>query len=160
MNDPFRNFPYAVPANQRRQLGRLTDGERVAIESFALNGHERINSALRGQREMSTDIENAVDQIRSGLRKYPLSSDVRVTREVSGTVFGVVGPHAAASADQLVGQVFDEQGFMSTSMSPIPAHSERRRDPLTLDLLVPAGTPALAVGELSRVFPRTRVAHH
>lgn len=151
-DDPFRKIPYAVPDRETRPLDRLTNAERATIESFALNGFEHINGALRQQREMTADMQQAIARIRSGLRKYPLDHDVRVTREVSGIVFGLSSQQGTAAAHQLVGQVFDEPGFMSTSMAPTPAHSERRADPLTLDLLVPAGTPALAVGELSE-FP-------
>ncbi|MGV0740995.1 ADP-ribosyltransferase [Mycolicibacterium sp. XJ870] len=61
----------------------------------------------------------------------------------------MTGPTAARATEDIVGQVFDEPGFMSTSMAAIPAHSERRVEPQTLDLLVPVGTPALPVGELS-----------
>jgi hypothetical protein len=71
---------------------------------------------------------------------------LRVTREVSGHVFGVIDE---ASAELLAGQAFDEPGFLSTTMAEQPAHSSAHIDPLTLDLLVPAPTPALALGELS-----------
>lgn len=149
--DPLGNFPYAFPASAQRSSDRLTAAERASIESYAYNGYERVNQALRGQRTMTPDIQVEVDRIRAGLRKYPLESDVRVTREVSGAVFDI-GDEAraqAAAIESLIDEVFEEDGFMSTSMGPLPAHSTARRDPITLDLLVPAGTPAFAVGELS-----------
>lgn len=154
-NDPLGRYAYASPASEQRSLNRLTQQERVAIESFATNNYERVNAALRQLREMTPDIQHEVDVIRAGLRKYPLDHDVRVTREVSGAVYGIVGPDAAEAVEDIIGQVFDEPGFMSTSMAATPAHSERHEDPLTLDLLVPAGTPALAVGELSE-YPMER----
>ncbi|WP_165611120.1 ADP-ribosyltransferase [Mycolicibacterium conceptionense] len=148
-DDPLKKFPYAVPASEQRSLDRLTEQERATIEAFAFNGYERINGALREFREMTPDIQRSIDRIRDGLRKYPLDRDVRVTREVSGAVFGVSGPGDESAVAELIGQVFDEPGFMSTTMAANPAHSERHKNPLTLDFLVPAGTPALAIGPLS-----------
>ncbi|MFN3001872.1 ADP-ribosyltransferase [Mycolicibacterium wolinskyi] len=154
-NDPLGKWDYANPARELRSLSRLTDGEMAAIESFALNNYERINGALRGQREITPDIRRDINAIRSGLRKYPLDHDVRVTREVGGAVYGITAANAGSAVEALIGQVFDEYGFMSASMAPTPAHSARHHDPLTLDLLVPAGTPALAVQQLSE-YPLER----
>lgn len=149
-DDPLQQFDYAVPAAQRQPLNRLADDERASIEHYALGGFERVNQALRGQTKITPGIQHEVDRIRAGLRKYPLRNDTRVTREVSGGVFGIsAGGDAQADVEALIGRVFDEPGFMSTTMSPVPAHSPQHRAPITLDLVVPAGTPALAVGALA-----------
>jgi ADP-ribosyltransferase exoenzyme len=147
-DDFFAGIPFAVPAAEQRSLDRLTGDERTAIESYALNGFDRVNRALRGYLSMNPAIQTQVDQIRSGLRKYRLETEVRVTREVSGHVLSVTD---AASAEATVGRVFDELGFMSTTMAEQPASSSAHLEPLTLDLLVPASTPALALGELTEV---------
>lgn len=147
-SDPLRRYPYAVPAAQRRSLDRLTDAERHSIEFYAHGGYERVNKALRGELEMTPQIEAEVATIRSGLRKYPLDTDIRVTREVSGYVFGIDDPNTEAVVDGLILQEFIEDGFMSTTMAATPAHSSRHARPVTLDLLVFAGTPALAVADL------------
>jgi hypothetical protein len=147
-DDLFAGIPFAVPAAQQRSLDRLTGDERTAIESYALNGFDRINRALRGHLPMTPEIQAEVDRIRSGLRKYPLETDVRVTREVSGHVLSVTDE---TSAEAVVGRVFDELGFMSVTMAEQPANSSTHFEPLTLDLLIPASTPALAVGELTEI---------
>jgi hypothetical protein len=97
---------------------------------------------------MTDDIQTQVNRIRSGLRKYRLENDVRVTREVSGFVFHVTDQK---SAEGIVGQLIAEPGFLSTTMAEEPARSSTHVEPLTLDFIVPAGTPALAIGELTEV---------
>jgi hypothetical protein len=147
-HDPFAAIPFAIPAAQQRSLARLTEDERAAIESYVLNGFRSVNGALRGFVPMTPTIQTHVDQIRSGLRKYPLENTLRVTREVSGFVFGVTDKR---SAERLIGQQFDEPGFLSTTMAERPAASSMHENPLILDLVVPARTPALAIGELTEV---------
>jgi hypothetical protein len=106
--DPFAAVPFAVPAAQQRSLERLSEDERTAIESYALKGFDRVNQALRGFRPMTDDIQTQVDQIRSGLQKFRLENDVRVTREVSGSAFNVTDQE---SVESLVGQLITERGF-------------------------------------------------
>ncbi|MFI1919712.1 ADP-ribosyltransferase [Nocardia sp. NPDC020380] len=90
--------------------------------------------------------------IRSGLAKYPLPQTVRVTREADGQVYGIVDEQSAAA---LIDEEFVHDGFMSTSGVAIPPRSMRHHPPVILDMLVPEGTPALRLGELSPV-PRER----
>jgi hypothetical protein len=140
---PFADTPYR---HVRQPLNRLTDDERTAVESYALGGFERINAALRGLRTMTEDIEASVGVIRVAIGKFPLEVDVRVTREISAAALGLP---SADSAPLLVGQLFTEAGFLSASMNAQPPRSTARVDPLDLELLLPAGTPALAIGQLS-----------
>lgn len=147
-SDPFEHIGYKVPGVP--SLNRLTDREQGLLESYALNGFERINGALRGHRALTPDIEHAVEELRTALRKYPLPNDIRVTREVGGSVFGIIGgKNDRDRVARLIGQQFLEDGFMSTTMGANPAHSTRRQHPLVLDLLVPQGTPAVELGKLA-----------
>ncbi|MFD3704775.1 ADP-ribosyltransferase [Nocardia sp. NPDC058658] len=63
--------------------------------------------------------------------------------------------HDAESARAVVDGEFIELGFWSTSGSSIPPHSSRLTDPVILELVVPAGTPALRLGDLAE-FPAER----
>ena len=45
--------------------------------------------------------------------------------------------------------VFQQRTFLSTSMRADPPQSTTHIEPIELDLRLPAGTPALAVGNLS-----------
>ncbi len=103
---------------------------------------------------MSADIAESVDAIRSAIGKFPLDEDVRVTREVGAIEFFGMDS-AAAAARQAPGRLFTEAGFLSTSMNQHPPRSADRIEPIDLELLVPAGTPALAIGQLSE-FPLER----
>ena len=140
---PFTDTPFK---HVLQALNQLTDDERTEVESYALGGFERINAALRGLRAMTEDIEVSVDVIRAALGKFPLEVDVRVTREISAAALGLP---SAESAPLVVGRLFIEAGILSVSMNAQPPRSTGRVDPLDLELLVPAGTPALAIGQLS-----------
>lgn len=146
---PFSDTPFR---HVRQPLDRLTDEERTAVESYALGGYERINSALRGFRPMTPDIEVAVGVLRTAIGKFPLQDDVRVTREVSASAFKL---ETADLAPQVVGRAFRDEGFLSTSMDAHPPRSTGRPNPLDLELLIPAGTHALAIGDLSE-YPLER----
>ncbi|WP_081635648.1 ADP-ribosyltransferase [Nocardia sp. BMG111209] len=75
-----------------------------------------------------------------------------MTREIDGNVYGITGE---AGARAMVGKDIVEPGFLSTSMSVDPPRNPSRGNPAILDLVVPAGTQALAVGELAE-FPAER----
>ncbi|MGW5456818.1 ADP-ribosyltransferase [Nocardia sp. NPDC003979] len=146
----FDDFPFADQVLARQTIADLTDHERSAIESYALNGYEPINSALRGSIPMTPALARRVAHIRSGLRRYPLRQTVRVTREVDAWVLGVDASDAESIAS-VIGEYFTELGFLSTSGLQFPPRSARHRNPVILELLVPQGTPALRLGELAEV---------
>lgn len=146
---PFEDTPFRSIS---QPLGRLTDQERTELEIYALGGFERINAALRGRRVMTPDIEESVVALHSVISKFPLDEDMRVTREIGCAALKLPSAESAPSA---VGRLFTEAGFLSTSMNPIPPRSTAHVDPIDLELLVPAGTPAVAIGQLSE-YPLER----
>jgi ADP-ribosyltransferase exoenzyme len=147
---PFDDVPFRHLA---QPLSRLTEHEQATAEAYALNNYARINAALRGSRPMTSDLAESIATMRSAINKFPLDQDIRVTREISATEFGM---HSAAeAAQQTPGRLFTEAGFLSASMSETPPRSTARIEPLDLELLVPAGTPALAIGQLSE-YPLER----
>ncbi|WP_196222001.1 ADP-ribosyltransferase [Gordonia sp. 135] len=119
----------------------LTEHERSVLQSYAISGHNRINAALRGDIEMTPEIEHLVATIRSALRRIPLKASVRVTRSVDAQALAGVEP----------GRQVRFPGFLSTSMAPEPPTASPL-DHQVMDLLVIAGTPAVALGELAE-FP-------
>ncbi|WP_040804061.1 ADP-ribosyltransferase [Nocardia concava] len=144
----FGEVPVAEIALAGQGTDRLTPAECAAIQAYAYNGFEQINKALWGQIPMTPALADRIDQIRSGLAKYPLPTRVRVSREAESKTFGIVD---AASAHALVFREFTHRGFLSASGSATPPRSRRHVDPVILDLLVPQGTPALRLGELAEV---------
>ncbi|WP_165763098.1 ADP-ribosyltransferase [Mycolicibacterium conceptionense] len=141
--DPFDGLGYSYLTHP---IGQLTEEERTQIEWYALGGFDLINRALRGLTLMTSDLEERVSLIRSALHRFPLEFDTRVTREIGAADIGL---SASDEAPQLVGRPLRDAAFLSTSMKPDPPRSPTHRDPIELDLRVPAGTPALAVGSLS-----------
>ncbi|MEC3920324.1 ADP-ribosyltransferase [Nocardia sp. CDC160] len=146
----FSAIPLAEQALAEQGIDRLTARERDTIEAYAWSGFELINAAMRGLAPMTPVLARRIEVIRSGLRKYPLPTTVRVSRETEARLYGLVDE---ASAHDLVGEVFDEPAFLSTSAAANPPPAPGRHiDPVILDLIVPTGTPALRLGELA-AFP-------
>ncbi|MGW4125188.1 ADP-ribosyltransferase [Nocardia sp. NPDC004711] len=144
----FDEWPWAEAALAGQGLDRLTADERDVISAYAHNGFADVNNALWGLISMTPALARRIALIRSGLAKYPPPETVRVTREADGQVYGIVDEESAAA---LIDAQFTHDGFLSTSGVAIPPRSMRHHDPVILDLLVPAGTPALRLGELSPV---------
>lgn len=148
----FDDWPWAEAALASQGLDRLTAAERDAISAYAYNGYLHINDALWERIPMTAALERRIVLIRSGLAKYPLPQTVRVTREADAAVYGLTDE---ASAAALIDAEFAHDGFLSTTGASVPPRSRRHHDPVILDLLVPAGTPALRLGELSPI-PREK----
>ncbi len=122
----------------------LTQDEYDAIESYAISGYGQVNAALRGQIPMTDRLSRLAERIRSGLQKYPLARTIRVTRRTEADVITQFDP---AEPDLLILQRATFPGFLSTSMLSQPRML--RADDVILDLIVPEGTPAFALGELA-----------
>jgi hypothetical protein len=147
--DPFGDLAFRHiwhPINQ------LSNEERSEVEAYAVGGFQRINAALRGHAEMTPRLRQCIETIRAALHRFPLDMDSRVTREIGAADIGL---STATEAPTTVGQPFYEAGFLSTSMNENPPRSTTHIDPIELDLRLPAGTPALAIGSLSE-FPLER----
>jgi hypothetical protein len=145
-DDPFGDLPFR---QIRHAINKLTPLERGEVEAYVVGGFEQVNAALRGFRPMTESLSASIDTLRSAIRKFELDRDARVTREISATDIGL---SAATEAPSAVGRAFTELGFLSTSMNENPPHSSIRPEPIDLDLRIPAGTHALAIGSLA-TFP-------
>jgi hypothetical protein len=155
---PFAN-EYMFPAHH----DDLTFEEEETLRHYALTGYSYINAYLRGEPVTTEpalpadyeseslpsvhEIESEIASIRSALQKSRLKEDVRVSREIDGSSIDVADDKSAAAS---VGRVYDEPGFMSTCMTMHPPRLHSPDDfQLTLELIVPAGTCARALGDLS-----------
>ncbi|WP_068020486.1 ADP-ribosyltransferase [Nocardia mexicana] len=147
-DDVFANTRPGEVALAGQDLTLLTSEESGAIRAYALNFFQLINDALWGHAPMTPVLKRHINLIRSGLAKYPLSESVRVTRESEAALYGIVDE---TSAYALVEEQFTHRGFLSTCGLVDPPRSMLHRDPVILDLIVPAGTPALRLGELATV---------
>ncbi|WP_157106228.1 hypothetical protein [Nocardia sienata] len=85
----------------------MTEVERDAIAAYALGGYERVNAAMRGLIPMTSALSSRISAIRSGLRRYPLPTTVRVTRETDAYLYGITDEQ---SAQALIDQEFAEPG--------------------------------------------------
>lgn len=148
----FESVPFANEYTLASNHGDLTFEEEQTLRYYASGAYAYINSYLRGLSLMTEvpseyEIDSEIAVIRSALLKSPLVEAVRVSREVDGLSIGVTDEASAVAA---IGGTFDELGFMSTSMTKHPPSLvPPDAYPVTLELLVPAGTPARALGQLS-----------
>jgi hypothetical protein len=148
----FESVPFANEYTLASNHSDLTFEEEQTLSYYASGAYAHINSYLRGLSLMTDvpseyEIDREIAVIRSALLKSPLVEAVRVSREVDGLSIGVTDEASAVAA---MGGTFDELGFMSTSMTKHPPSLvPPDAYPVTLELLVPAGTPARALGELS-----------
>ncbi|GAB4590249.1 ADP-ribosyltransferase [Nocardia sp. IFM 10818] len=144
----FGDIPLADTVLAGQNLDLLTDAEKGTIQAYANNGFELINKAMRGHTPMTPAVAARIALIRSGLAKYPIPTAVRVSREVDAALYGITDE---ASAYALLDEEFIEPAFWSTSGLLDPPRDLRHIDPIVLELILPAGTPALRLGELAEV---------
>lgn len=162
---PFAN-EYMFPAHH----DDLTFEEEETLRHYALGGYSYINAYLRGEAVTSEpalpavyeseslpsvrEIEREIASIRSALQKSRLQQDVRVSREIGGSSIRVTDDESATAS---VGRVYDALGFMSTSMTKHPPRLHPPEDfPVTLELIVPTGTCARPLGDLSYFSDREK----
>lgn len=144
----FSDTPLADTALSGQNLDLLTAAEKNWIHAYSVSAYENINQAMRGQIPMTSALEHRIATIRSGLAKYPIPFAVRVSREIDSAAYGIADN--ASPLDLLYSEI-EEPAFLSTCGLESPRRNLRRTDPLIMDLLVPAGTPALRLGELAEI---------
>lgn len=106
--------------------GKTTEEERDTIRDYTGEDYTYINRALRGNSvlaSMMSDKEKAVrfeqaSKISSGISKYGLNENIIVYRGVSLDALGIHGVFDSKISEgmkNLVGTVYKDEGFMSTS---------------------------------------------
>ncbi len=126
--------------------GELTPEEAVAVDDYANFDYGAVNDALRGDGSIPPDVQTKIDHIDSVMAANSTPEDAWVTRAVSPAAFGGKTP------DQLVGSSFQDDGFMSTTMTkdlPLLFDVSASQYPAILRLKVPGGTAAFSPDTVS-----------
>lgn len=148
-DDEFGEIPLAYTALAAQILDLLTSEERNAIAAYSGNAFVSINAAMRGEIAMTPPLARRIATIKSGLRKYPIPTAVRASRIVDAAFFGIMDD---ASVHEVIGDEFIEPAFLSTCGLATPAPTGLRPpNGVIADLIVPAGTHALRLGEIAEV---------
>lgn len=102
--------------------------------------YQELNGALRNGPPYPAHLQPHIDNIDAALAGNPLSENVVITR-------GTGLSHIGMDPQDMVGQTFTEDAYLSTSLGgPAPAFDSKDA---VLHLQVPAGTPALWVENVS-----------
>jgi hypothetical protein len=149
--DPFDAIPPPGPEITRPDLSKLTQDEQLALARYTSITYTAVNKALRASQEATaaTPTRNAIAHIDSALAKYPLPGAVRVSRGVGIDAFQRFGVQSHDGLRGIVGKTIGEPAYMSTSFNRTPPSEFLQPGNVILDLIVPAGTPALALEALS-----------
>lgn len=102
--------------------------------------YQEINGALRGSSPMTPEVQAHINDIDNALAGNPISEPVVITR-------GTGLSHIGMDPQDMVGQTFTEDAYLSTSLGgPAPAFDSKDA---VLHLQVPAGTPGIWVENVS-----------
>ncbi|WP_052313659.1 VG15 protein [Nocardia thailandica] len=142
--DPFDGLPFPHPWTVSQDLGSLSAEERNELRHYAVGGYRDVNDAMRGRREMTPDLERRIDLLRSAIDARPLTRTYRVTRTAETADLGLDG---RTIDESLIGEWLREPAFMSTSGHRNPPYLMNRANPVILDLIVPEGTPGVAIDD-------------
>lgn len=93
---------------------------------------------------MTPELERRIDLLRSAIDARPLTRTYRVTRTAETADLGLDG---RTIDESLIGEWLREPAFMSTSGHRNPPYLMNRENPVILDLIVPEGTPAVAIDD-------------
>lgn len=141
-------------ARQRMLLPRETwpDEEFQALRNYTADS-DPVNFALRGQQPMTPTIQKWVDNIDQAIGRSTLPEPVIVHRGLRDGFKHALGvePDDEAGMKGLVGRVFREPGYMSTSVGRKAAFD----GPYHLMIRVPAGHEGVFIDPYS-VFPGER----
>lgn len=123
----------------------LNSEQRDAIRAYTGSSYSDINATLRGLTEgfISADNKNCAIRIHSALDRCEIPCDCIVYRGMNASALG----YLEELADQeLVGQVYTDNGFMSTSLSSQDAFGGT----VQLEIEVPKGAKGAYVGYISQ----------
>jgi len=147
INRTFRRFKDETEADKwiadvsAEWIKDLTPDERDAINQYTGSDYEFINDHLRGKRNYPA-LNTVIDNISSGLRKFNLKENIIVFRAWDTDLFRV-------PTNKLVGTIFTEKGFYSTSLLREKALEFSHR--YVAEVRVPAGARGAPVREISKL---------
>lgn len=142
--DPFEGLIYPHPWTVRQNLDGLSREQRAEIANYAVGGYHAVNDTLRGRRPSTPDIDERIELLRTAMEANPLQQSYRVTRTAEIVDLDLGDQRIDES---LVGKALTERAFMSTSGHRQPPYLMKRVDPVVLELIVPEGTPAIAIDD-------------
>ena len=121
-----------------------TSANETALGAYAHDSYAAINMHRRGEDDEPVDLTlRQIDDIHDAMR--PTTRPLRVQRGLYADAF----PGAATAGDigDMVGKVFEDRGFLSTTIDPSYQRPGGRTNKIVyLELHVPEGTPAAYLG--------------
>lgn len=122
----------------------LSREERAALRAYTGSSYASINAYYRGKTKDfdSEDSRNCAAHICSAMAKSTIPCDCVVYRGMGNSALGNL---AHLSDEELMGQIYRDKGFMSTSINPEDAFGGAVR----LEIEVPKGTRGGYVGYVS-----------
>ncbi|ANW22437.1 ADP-ribosyltransferase [Streptomyces clavuligerus] len=139
--DHWNPYVESLPVRQKEALREYTS-EHVSSDSPpTADGratYVEINGTLRG------DASQSNPRVQENIRELDAVVNVRPTAEPMIVTRGTGLGHLNMDMDELVGEVIEERGYMSTSVGSSPPESFSGREAIT-HLRVPEGTPAVWV---------------
>lgn len=140
------NFPdmsvsgaYSLQSQMETAHGAWTTSQRASLRYYTSNNYTMMNKYLRGLTHYATDtVLRHIRNAQAGMR--PTTQSFTVYRGTNFSQFG--GTHIDQS---VVGKVFEDKGFMSTSVGGRAAFGGQ----VLLQIEVPRGTPAAFVKSIS-----------
>lgn len=125
---------------------KLTQAQKKAIRDYTGNGHgsyTTFNAYLRGEGSGTTATKQAVVNIQAAM--MPLQENTLLKR---GTGWPPGIASFKSNPQELVGKVFEDKGFVSSSVAGSGGHFSGQ--PLQLVIEAPKGTPAIFVNSISQ----------
>jgi hypothetical protein len=119
----------------------------TALGDYAGSGYAQINQDLRSGRTDNPATARTIATLDEGMRSSELTQGIKVGRGLKNPA-GIFG--AAWNDTDVTGLTWTDQGFASVTADPARIQSGRSffsgQDGASLTVLVPKGTPALAIG--------------
>ncbi|BBZ65809.1 hypothetical protein MINS_12380 [Mycolicibacterium insubricum] len=133
----------------RAHVAALTGRRRQSVIGYTGDTHKRINGWLRrGQTPQDTWVAARMKDLDEVLAHNPLAAPTILTRTTELSTFGVTRQQGMS---KVVGTARTELGYMSTTRFPDGGDTKKYIDPVRLTVLVPPGTPAAAIEDISKV---------
>lgn len=143
------------------RIKQLTFDERHAVTLYTGSAFSRINKAVAkatiNDSRLSFDTADDVKNLDSALNNSKLGMNVRLSRSMAGkwlySALGVDTPEDEAEAQDLIGKIYTENAYSSTSMEyrGVGAMANSTGEAGTVHLIIRAGKemPGLRVDEIS-----------
>jgi len=133
----------------RAHIQTLTGRHRQSVIDYTGDDHKRINGWLRrGQVPDDQWITARVKDLDAVLAKNPLTQPATLTRTIDLSSFGLT---TGDDLTKVVGSLRTERGYMSTTRHPSGGATKDYANPVRLTVHAPAGTPAAAIEDISKV---------